>query len=205
MIRTKILIDNGHGSDTPGKCSPDGKYKEYAYNRRLAVQLENELLRLGYDAERIVPEDTDISLATRCKRVNIWCDKLGKDNVILLSIHTNAAGTIGWSTAQGWSAYTTKGITGSDDYAEYLYKAADKYLSDRKIRTYSWQVKGRDWEEDFYILKHTKCVAVLTENFFHTSKSDLAFMLSDDGFKRIVDTLLFGTINYLNTRYHGEV
>ncbi len=23
-----ILIDNGHGSDTPGKCSPDGKFLE---------------------------------------------------------------------------------------------------------------------------------------------------------------------------------
>ena len=24
----KILIDNGHGSNTPGKCSPDGRLKE---------------------------------------------------------------------------------------------------------------------------------------------------------------------------------
>lgn len=26
----KILIDNGHGAETPGKCSPDGRLREYA-------------------------------------------------------------------------------------------------------------------------------------------------------------------------------
>ena len=27
----KILIDNGHGENTPGKRSPDGSLREYAY------------------------------------------------------------------------------------------------------------------------------------------------------------------------------
>lgn len=29
----KILIDNGHGENTPGKRSPDGTFREYAYTR----------------------------------------------------------------------------------------------------------------------------------------------------------------------------
>lgn len=32
----KILIDNGHGKETPGKRSPDGRLKEYAYTREIA-------------------------------------------------------------------------------------------------------------------------------------------------------------------------
>jgi len=32
----KILIDNGHGSNTPGKCSPDGRLREYSYTREIA-------------------------------------------------------------------------------------------------------------------------------------------------------------------------
>lgn len=32
----KILIDNGHGRETPGKRSPDGRLLEYAQNRLLA-------------------------------------------------------------------------------------------------------------------------------------------------------------------------
>ena len=33
----KVLIDNGHGSDTPGKRSPNGRLREYAYTREIAL------------------------------------------------------------------------------------------------------------------------------------------------------------------------
>ena len=48
-----ILLDNGHGSNTIGKCSPDKKLKE-----------------LGYNPHILVPEDNDIPLNTRVKRAN---------------------------------------------------------------------------------------------------------------------------------------
>ena len=35
----KILIDNGHGENTPGKRSPDGSLREYAYTREIADTL----------------------------------------------------------------------------------------------------------------------------------------------------------------------
>lgn len=65
----KILIDNGHGSNTPGKCSPDGRLKEYAYAREIATRLEAELRKQGVDAERIVKEEIDVPLSERCRRV----------------------------------------------------------------------------------------------------------------------------------------
>ena len=34
-----IVIDNGHGHNTPGKRSPDGKFLEYAYNREIATRI----------------------------------------------------------------------------------------------------------------------------------------------------------------------
>ena len=34
--KMKILIDNGHGCNTPGKRSPDGRFREYAYTRYIA-------------------------------------------------------------------------------------------------------------------------------------------------------------------------
>ena len=61
----KILIDNGHGKNTPGKRSPDGKFREYLYAREIAEAIEGELKFLGLDAERIVTETEDISLAER--------------------------------------------------------------------------------------------------------------------------------------------
>lgn len=63
----KILIDNGHGIDTPDKRSPDGLFREYAYNREIAARIVSELTDSGLDAELLVPELTDIPLAERCR------------------------------------------------------------------------------------------------------------------------------------------
>ncbi|MCQ2117987.1 MAG: N-acetylmuramoyl-L-alanine amidase, partial [Bacteroidales bacterium] len=35
----KILIDNGHGLETPGKRSPDGSFREFAYTREIAARI----------------------------------------------------------------------------------------------------------------------------------------------------------------------
>ena len=78
-----ILIDNGHGSDTPGKRSPDGLFREYSYTRKIASRVVSELSDCGYDARLLVPEIEDIPLTERCRRVNAICDEVGTVNVIL--------------------------------------------------------------------------------------------------------------------------
>ncbi|MCQ2152003.1 MAG: N-acetylmuramoyl-L-alanine amidase [Bacteroidales bacterium] len=89
----KILLDPGHDLETPGKRSPDGLFLEYEYNRTIASRVTVELLDCGYDASLLVPEISDIPLVERCRRVNAVCDEVGAANVILVSIHVNAAGS----------------------------------------------------------------------------------------------------------------
>ena len=123
--RVRIWVDNGHGNNTAGKRSPDGKFMEYSYTREIAAKVVDGLRKLGYDARLLVPELYDVSLAERVRRVNATCQSLGKSNVILLSIHVNAASNGQWSTARGWSCYTSRGQTKSDVIAEHLYKKAE--------------------------------------------------------------------------------
>lgn len=192
-----ILLDPGHGNNTPGKRSPDGRFLEYRFNREIASRLNARLLQLGYDSRIIVPELEDIPLAERCRRVNAVCQALGKDDVILISIHANASGNGSqWMKAQGWSAYTSKGQTKADILAECLYDAAAANLPGKRIRTDSSD-GDRDWEENFYILRHTICPAVLTENFFYDSKDDLAFLESEEGKQAVVKLHMDGITNYL--------
>ena len=114
----KILLDNGHGFDTPGKRSPDGHFREYAYNRYLAFLIHERLTAIGLDVLFLVPEREDISLKERCRRVNKICQQIGKDQVILISIHVNAAGNgQNWLDARGWSCFTTRGKTKADALA----------------------------------------------------------------------------------------
>ena len=88
----KILIDAGHGIDTPGKRSPDGAFREYLWNREIADLVCEDLGIDGYDVSLVVTETNEIPLITRVNRVNAICNKYGKDDVILVSIHSNAAG-----------------------------------------------------------------------------------------------------------------
>ena len=193
----KILIDNGHGIQTKGKRSPDGKFLEYAYTREIARQVVTELKNKGYDAELLVPEDDDIPLSERVRRTNAHCQALGKSNVILISLHLNAAGDgTKWMNATGWSCYTCKGQTESDRLADCLYKAAEQILENQVIRTDYARDGDPDWEENFYILRHTLCPAVLTENFFMDSRSDLKYLQSSAGKLSIVDVHLKGIYEY---------
>ena len=196
----KIFIDNGHGLMTAGKRSPDGQFREPFYNREIARRVGADLRDRGLDAELLVPEDDDISLAERVRRINAACFLLGKQNVILVSIHVNAAGNGSkWLNATGWSVYTCKGQTASDKLAECLCQAAIKNFPGRRIRT-DMSDGDMDWEEGFYILRKSLCPAVLTENFFQDSRSDLEYLQSRTGKQAVVDTHVEGIVEYLTTR-----
>lgn len=192
----KILIDNGHGKNTPGKRSPDGKFREYLYAREIAEAIEGELKFLGIDAERIVTETEDISLAERARRVNEICGRLGASNVVLVSIHCNAAKNGEWANARGWCAYTSKGKTKSDELATMLYVEAGHNFSGQTIRK-DFSDGDPDWEEAFYVLRKTKCPAVLTENFFMDNKQDVSYLLSLEGRTQIVKTHVDAIIKYV--------
>lgn len=194
----KVLIDNGHGHNTAGKRSPDGKLQEWSYTREIASRVVNELRRAGVEAELLVPEDRDVKLVDRCHRVNVQCQSLGASNVLLVSIHCNAAGNGKyWMDASGWEAWTSSGQTEGDRLADFLYDAAlDAFPKGTKIRS-DWGDADYDKESQFLILSKTLCPAVLTENFFMDNKDDIAYMLSEEGKDAIVRCHCKGIIDYI--------
>ena len=193
----KILIDPGHGIDTPGKRSPDGLFREYLWNRQVADLILEGLVSAGVDAFLVVTETNDVSLRNRVNRVNTICNRLGASNVLLVSIHANAAGNgSAWMNAKGWSCYTSKGKTKSDQVAECLYDAFEAEFQDRKIRK-DMSDGDRDWEENFYVLQKSKCPAVLLENFFYDNREECAWMLQEETKKRIASAAVKGIIKYI--------
>jgi N-acetylmuramoyl-L-alanine amidase len=55
-----------------------------------------------------------------------------------------------------------------------------------------------DREEGFYILRKSWCPAVLTENFFMDSRSDLEYLQSRAGKQAVVDTHVEGIMEWLS-------
>ena len=193
----KVLIDPGHGIDTPGKRSPDGLFREYLWNRQVADLILEGLVSAGVDASLVVTETNDVSLRNRVNRVNTICNRVGASNVLLVSVHANAAGNgSAWMNARGWSCYTSKGKTKSDQVAECLYDAFEAEFQDRKIRK-DMSDGDRDWEENFYVLQKSKCPAVLLENFFYDNREECAWMLQEETKRRIAGAAVKGIIKYI--------
>lgn len=172
------ILDNGHGVDTPGKRSPfQPTLFEYEYNRKLVYAIHTELKRIGIKSYILVPELNDITLKERVKRINDLY-KIHKD-AILVSIHCNACG------GTGFEIFTSRGETKSDKIAEVFCNNIKNIFKNKKLR--SDKTDGDlDKEEDFYILRKTKCPAILTENLFMDNKSDYDYLMSTEGFNNIV-------------------
>ena len=194
----KILLDPGHGCNTPGKRSPDGRFLEYRFNRDIATAVAKQLTFSGYDAIFLVTEEYDISLRARVERVNTWCRQLGKRNVCLVSIHANAAGNgKQWMNARGWCGYTSRGQTAGDHLATCLYEAAELFLPGHRVRK-DYSDGDPDFESDFTILSRTLCAAALTESLFYDNPEDLSFLESSLGRQAIIDLHVKGIINYVS-------
>ena len=190
-----VILDNGHGVNTPGKCSPDRSLLEYKWSRDIVNILIKNFTKLGIKAVALVPEDTDISLSERVRRAN----QIYKDNnrqAILISIHCNAAG-IGdkWCNASGWSVFVSPNASSkSKRLAQLLYNQAEK----RNLQGNRYVPEEKYWTQSLYICKHTNCPAVLTENMFQDNKKDAEFLLSEEGKQQIIDLHITGVLDYLN-------
>lgn len=194
----KVLLDPGHGINTSGKRSPDGTLLEYVYAREIVNLVYHGLRREGIDTEIIVREEVDVPLSERICRVNDICKELGRSNVILVSVHCNAAGDGSeWTQANGWECYTSPGKTKADKLATCIHEEAQIYLP----KTTKFRVDLSDGDPDkearFYMLTKSLCPAVLTENLFMDNKSECKYLLSLKGKAAIANVHVRGIKKYL--------
>lgn len=189
-----ILLDNGHGQNTMGKRAPDDSLYEWEYNRQIAKEVYNRLMNntrftsAGHSAHLIVQEYHDIGLGERCKRANKY------NNSLLVSIHVNAAPGYGWQNARGWQVHVSLNSSQtSKQLADVFFDEAGK----QGLKTRRPSPNKKYWENDFYILKRTKCPAILTENLFMNNKEDVKFLLSETGRETIINLHVNAILTFL--------
>lgn len=184
-MRLHILLDNGHGDNTPGKRSQlwsDGSQLfEYEFNRDIVRRIANRLSAKCISFDIITPELNDIPLYQRVNRVNHICNVNGAKNCLLISVHSNASAN---HNASGWEVWTSPGKTLSDDYAEIFYKRAQAAFPSWKMRCDTTD-GDHDKESRFTILQKSLCPALLTENFFMDFEMDCRFIMSEEGRSQI--------------------
>ena len=174
----KVILDAGHGGNTPGKRSPvwaDGsQLMEFEFNRDIVKRIKTQIP----DAIVLVPEIFDVNLYKRVLRVNKIASF--EEDCLLISIHANAGG------GTGWEVWTSPGQTKSDEYANKMFDCMKHVLPEEfPMRQDRFSDGDVDKEENFYILARTTCPAILTENLFMDNEKDCRFILSEEGRKLI--------------------
>ncbi len=191
-----VLLDNGHGKDTPGKRSPkwdDGtQLLEWEENRKIVAEIERRLKKIGIMCVRLVPEDKDIGLTARANRANQYTSKY---RCIMISVHCNAAQKP--NTARGWSVWTTTAKNNSDKLAQCFLDNFDKCIKGRKNRGH--------YEKNFTIIFKTNCPCVLTENFFMDTKDECDYLLSEKGISEIAELHVKAILEFQEKYYPDTI
>lgn len=175
----KIVIDAGHGPDTPGKRSPDGILREYMFNSATARYII-ELLK-QYDGVEIMAtfEDVrDVSLKERTDRANNW----GAD--IFISIHANAMGD-NWSSAKGIETFE---YLHTDPVTDRLAASVHRHM----IKNTGRLDRGLK-RADYHVLRETHMPGVLIECGFMDNVEECALLCSDE-YRRTCAKAIVGAI-----------
>lgn len=188
----KIVLDAGHGINTPGKRSPADE-REWSFNdavlRACAAHLRTyigvSILRVDDASGR-----TDVPLQTRVNRANAW----GAD--IYVSIHHNA-NTARWGS---WGGVET-----------FVYPTASKAsvalanaVQPRIVSAMGLRDRGVK-RANLHVLRATNMPAILTEGGFMDSTTDIVAMRDSARMKAQGIAIAEGIAAHLGLRSGGNV
>jgi len=177
-----IILDAGHGPNTAGKRSPDGKLLEFHFNSTVAEILKHCLLLEGVGVIYSHENGRDVPLQERTAIAN----RLNADAFI--SIHANAYGN-NWNDAQGIETYIYP-------HASKRTAALSELIHSSMILACGRKDRGVK-TANFAVLRDTKMPAVLVECGFMTNREEAALLLSKAYRVQCARAISFGILNWL--------
>ena len=191
MGKHTVCLDPGHG---PGNVngSPDGTYKEWEFTWNMAQRVKVLLKAQGVGVVLTKTADNYPSLTERANISN----KAKPD--CFVSIHTNAAGEGGWSSASGLEIYTSAGpMTAQRNVlaSELVnaFHAAGVTLRSEPIK-----------HEMYTVLAKTDAPACLIEYGFHTNKMDTEYLKDSKYRDKLAEATAKGICTYLSVDWKKD-
>jgi len=200
-----IILDFGHGGLTkegnytsaPAKMhtfeNGDVAYEGHI-NRRIGGTLYNMLLNHIPDLNVICTVDLDdprdLSLGWRVRKENDF----NPQETIFVSIHCNAFNT----NASGFEIFTSKGDTGADHLAESIANSLESFFLGHGVKLrYDLSDGDKDKEKNFYVLRKTRCPAVLIECLFFDNLDNYEILKDPFMQNEIAGGIYRGILNYI--------
>jgi len=179
----KIVIDPGHGGRDPGAVGPTGT-QEKVIALVIALKLAQLLspvaeVKLTRIDDAALGPDVNNDLEGRVKIANDW------EADLFISVHCNSAGD---QRAKGFGVWTTPGETASDKLAQFILDEYAKAFPDLVSRSCK--------EANFYVLKRTRCPAVLVETAFISNPVEEVLLTSENFQLRAAQAIAHGVLKY---------
>lgn len=187
-----VVLDAGHDAGNLANKSPDGTYYEHEFALDMAKRIRAHLERCGVVVVETRPDGNAVSLAQRCAIAN------GIQGLnLFVSLHSNAAGGSGWSSAKGWSCY----LYGAGGEREMAAQAILEEVRSAGVTVRSTPIV---YDPALYVLKHTMAPAVLIEHAFHTNEENVANLKDDAWRAAVAATEARGIVAYLGLAWVQE-
>ena len=191
MSKHTVCLDPGHG---PGNVngSPDGTYKEWEFTWDMAQRIKPLLEAQGVGV--VLTKTTD-NYPSLTERANI-SNKAQPD--CFVSIHTNAAGEGGWSSASGLEIYTSAGPM----------TAQRNVLASKLVNAFhaaGVSLRSKPIKHKLYtVLAKTDAPACLIEYGFHTNKTDVEYLKDTKYRDKLAEATAKGICEFLGVAWQGE-
>lgn len=193
----KIVLDAGHGINTPGKrCMKSidaNETREWYLNQRIVSRVQEKLK--SYDVEVLRVDDpdgyTDVTLTARCSMANSF----GAD--LYCSFHHNAG--INGGSGGGLSIITYDDSATAKTIRDTLY---DSLINAGGIKGNRSNPKYAD--SSLYVLNGTKMYAVLVEHGFMDSTVDTPIILTEGFAEKMANGWISFFEQYLGIKKKAE-
>ena len=176
------MLDAGHGPNTIGKRTPDGKMKEFEFNEAVVRLITNELKAFAIAVVHSHSNKRDVSLNERTALAN----KTGVDAFI--SIHANAFGTT-WNNASGIETFT---YTKPSEQSIILAS-----LVQNSLCSITGRINRGVKKADFAVVRGTTMPAILVECGFMTNKNEAILLQSINYRMRCAKAISFAILCWL--------
>jgi N-acetylmuramoyl-L-alanine amidase len=179
-----VCIDPGHGGKDPGAVSPQLGTKESFLNLRIARRL-HDLINLTYQGGSILTraEDTFVSLEDRVVKSNNW------HSDFFVSLHCNSS----LEPARGYEVW----VYNDSNKAKRL---ADNTLEFLKEAQPSEPNRGAKESGRLFVLKNTRCPAILVEFGFMNDENFVKWALNENSQNQLAWAIARGLVKTMNTK-----
>ena len=173
--RTLVILDAGHGINTPGKRSPvwenGTQLFEWEYNRYLVEKISQYLTASLISNVKLVQSGADMPLKERASLANkLYAQYKDKYFVYLVSIHGNAFNN---PKVNGIEVFSNLNTDVSDALADIHFN---------ELKELGWAMRGNTIKKpgkdaNFAIVRDIEFPGILTESGFYTNEEECKKML----------------------------